>query len=85
MVSRLGSIGLPRSGLVQRFFRRQAERHAGMIPNTIGASRSWQLDCEGLVFAFVKGNLSGAEGAAASGQRGAGKGGRPNSAPDIDG
>jgi hypothetical protein len=35
------------SGEAERFFRREAERHSGMIPNTIGASRRWQLDCEG--------------------------------------
>ena len=38
-------IGSGDSGEVERSFRKEAERHSGMIPNTIGAQRRWQLDC----------------------------------------
>jgi len=33
------------SGEAERLFRTEVERHSGMIPNTIGAWRRWQLDC----------------------------------------
>ena len=32
------------SGEAERFFRREAERHSGMNPNTIGAQRRWHFD-----------------------------------------
>src|SRR2546422_9369148 len=35
------------SGEAEHVFRRESERHSGIIPNTIGASRRWQLDCAG--------------------------------------
>ena len=70
------------SGEAERSFRREAERHSGMIPNTIGASRRWQLDCvrESVRLRQGKPVRSEAEGAAASGQRGAGKGVRGKAA-----
>jgi hypothetical protein len=33
------------SGEAERCFRRKAERHSGMNPNTFGASRRWHFDC----------------------------------------
>jgi len=39
----LTSIG--HSGETERSFRKESERHSGIIPNTIGASRRWHLDC----------------------------------------
>jgi hypothetical protein len=48
------------SGEAERGFREEAERHVGMNPNTLGASRRWLLDLRE-VFGFVKENLAGAQ------------------------
>ena len=37
--------GTEDSGEAEHSFRKEAERHSGIIPNTIGAQRRWQLDC----------------------------------------
>jgi hypothetical protein len=47
------------SGEAERLFRREAERHSVMNPNTIGASDAG-ISIVQEVFGFVKRNLSGA-------------------------
>ena len=49
------------SGEAERWFRQEAERHSGMIPNTIGERSDAGNSILQEVFGFVKRNMSGAK------------------------